>query len=87
MSGLLLAAAAVAAWGAIQLHDAGLDPHWSAVGTAGFFAAGFSLFALFKIIQAARHQRNWVKTSGWFVIAIASLAVLELVAFATRLGG
>jgi len=84
---LLLGGAGLAAWGAVVLDDPGLDPHHSAVGTAGIFAAGFCLVALFKLERAMRGARSWMNASIWFIIASLSLFVLDLIALATRLGG
>ena len=83
---LLLVVSGGAAWGAVQLHDAGLDPHWSAVGTAALFAAAFSLLALVKLVRAMLGKQSWVGASLYLGLGFFSLLVLVFVAEATRLG-
>jgi undecaprenyl pyrophosphate phosphatase UppP len=83
----LVVLAGFAVWAAVALHDSGLDPHWSAVGTAALFAALFCLLAIYKLWRVARSGGTWWKVSWWVVLGVLSLVALDLVAFATRLGG
>jgi hypothetical protein len=87
LGAVLLAAAVGAAWAAVQLDDPGLDPDHSAVATAGLFAAGFCLFSLFKLIRVALKKSTWLSATVWLILAFLALLVLDVVAFATRLGG
>ena len=84
---LLLVVSGGAAWGAVRLHDSGLDPHWGVVGTAGLFAAAFSLLALVKLVRAVLGKQSWMGASLWLGLGFFSLLVLVVVAEATRLGG
>jgi hypothetical protein len=76
--------AGVSLWAAVALQDPGLDPHWSAVGTAMLFAVFFWLLALYKLGRGASLGRPWWKASAW--VALGLLA-LDVIAFVTRLGG
>jgi hypothetical protein len=84
---LLLVVAAAAGWTAAELHDSGLDPHWSAVGTAAIFAGLFCAIAMVIGVRAVRRKATWVSAALWLSLALFSLIVLDVVAFATRLGG
>ena len=84
---LLLVVAAGASWAAAELHDSGLDPHWSAVGTAAIFAGLFSAVAVVVVIRAVRRRAKWTSAGLWLALALCSLVILDVVAFATGLGG
>ena len=71
----------------MKLHDAGLDPHWSAVGTALIFAGLFCVLALVAVVRAVAGKAGWVTASLWLALALVALAALDVVALATRMGG
>lgn len=83
----VLAAAAVAGWLAVRLHDATADPHWSAVGTAGILACAFCLWSLLSLAKVRRGSPLPAATVIRVAVALTSLAALVAVAFATRLTG
>jgi divalent metal cation (Fe/Co/Zn/Cd) transporter len=87
VSVVLVATGALVAWAAAVLDDPAGDPQRSGVGTAGGFAAAFTIVALFKLEQARRRRSRAGWAFAWAAMALASFAVLLLVAEATRLIG
>jgi hypothetical protein len=86
-----MALAAFVAWAAAWLEDQpasqSTDPHHRGVLTAGAFAAGFCIYALWRLREASRGRGGWLAASGWFAVALIALFVVLFVAFASRLGG
>jgi hypothetical protein len=78
-------------WAAARLEDQpanqSIDPSHSGVVTAGIFAAGFCIYALWSLRGVSRGRRGWVGASVWFALALIALFGVVLVAFASRLGG
>jgi hypothetical protein len=91
LGGVLIALAAFVGWAAATLEDQpanqSIDPNHHGVVTAGVFAAGFCVYALWQLREAARTRRGWLAASAWFAIALIALFVVLLVAVASRLGG
>ena len=91
LGGVLIALAALVGWAAVWLEDQpanlSTDPNHYGVVTAGAFAAGFCVYALWQLREALRGQGGWLAASAWFAIALIALFVVLFVAFASRLGG
>ena len=87
----LVALAAFVAWAAAWLEDQpvsqSIDSHHHGVVTAGAFAAGFCIYALWELREVSRGRQGWLAASGWFVAALIALFVVLIVAVASRLGG
>jgi hypothetical protein len=87
----LVALAGLVAWSAARLEDQppaqSLDPQHVGVAVTGAFAAYFCAAALWRLRDVSRDRSGWLRAIVWIVLAIAALLVVDLVAFASRLGG
>lgn len=87
----LLALAGLVAWSAARLEDQppgqSIDPQHVGVAVTGGFAAYFCAVALWRLRNVSRGRSGWLGASVWIALALAALVVVDLVAFASRLGG
>ena len=91
LGGTLIALAAFVVWAAARLEDQpasqSIDPSHKGVITAGVFAAGFCIYALWHLREVSRGRGGWPGASVSFALALIALFVVLFVAVASRLGG
>jgi len=90
--GAMLVGLAATSGGLAALLESGdsqqrLDPHDTGAGTAAGFAVVFCLVALWRLREVARGRAGWLDAGFWFSLAVVALLALDVVAFASNLGG